>query len=904
MPVPHRASLAALVWLAAAGLSAAAPQPPLPSRPQTPSAQPGAPRVSDAQALARAAAAAARAEAEFLRAAGRAIAQGRRGDAEALARARGAGDPAAAAILARLDADRGRYAEATAAVQLAGAAHAQSEAALQYGLLLLAQGRRGEARRVLAPVAGSVRGAATPEALLRAGRAARALGQTRTAQAAFREAAAAAPGDAAINTAWGELFLDTHNPADATASFRAAIASDAAWAPAHAGLARALADEDPGAAGTAARRAVEIDPALVDAHLALAEAALDRDKPEDARAAIDRALAANPRHAGAHALAAAAAFVQDRRADFDAAVRAALETNPASGDVFRVAAGLAARHFRYEDAVTLVRRAVDTDPESAPARAALGLHLLRVGDEAGARKALEDAFKTDPYDLVTYNLLQMLDTLDRFVSIPTGDAIVRLHPDEAAVLRHDAVPLVTGALTQMADRWQFTPKGPILVEIFPKHDDFAVRTLGLPGLEGALGVCFGRVVTLDSPRARPPGTFNWQATLWHEMAHVFTMQLSNYRVPRWLTEGISVWEEGQASPEWARDSELTFLRAIADGRVLPLADLNTGFLRPDTIDLAYHQSFVVVSLIAERHGVAGLRSLVRAYADGIGTDEALRRATGESLSDLQTRFDAVLQALYAAGAAAIKAPQGVEVPRGATVDALRALAARHRDSYPVLLAVGNALAAAGARADAVAAFERAHALMPSATGAGSPRARIAELAERMGDYPRAVASLKALLADDHTNIEAARRTRPLARRVGDAEALALATRRIATLDPFDSSARADLGRAALARGDATTAVREFEAALAAGPVDPAPARCDLAEALLAAGDVAAARRAVLAALEIAPTYERAQDLLLRIVDRGGVSSSGGLASVAATRSTLAAPRASAPRQTAIPSAAR
>ena len=47
----------------------------------------------------------------------------------------------------------------------------------------------------------------------------------------------------------------------------------------------------------------------------------------------------------------------------------------------------------------------------------------------------------------------------------------------------------------------------------------------------ALGACFGRVVTLDSPRARPPGDFSWGETLWHEMAHVITLQLSRQRVP-------------------------------------------------------------------------------------------------------------------------------------------------------------------------------------------------------------------------------------------------------------------------------------------------------------------------------------------------------------------------------------
>jgi cellulose synthase operon protein C len=167
----------------------------------------------------------------------------------------------------------------------------------------------------------------------------------------------------------------------------------------------------------------------------------------------------------------------------------------------------------------------------------------------------------------------------------------------------------------------------------------------------------------------------------------------------------------------------------------------------------------------------------------------------------------------------------------------------------------------------MAAFERAAELVPSAVGPSSPRAQMAALAERAGDFPRALRELKALLADDHTNIEAARRLVPLARRLGDQGALALAFDRIVTLDPFDSATHSAYGRLAVERRDMVLAAREFRAAVDAGPVDPVPAQCDLADALLASGDRTGARQAVLVALEAAPTYERAQQLLLRIVER-------------------------------------
>ena len=209
------------------------------------------------------------------------------------------------------------------------------------------------------------------------------------------------------------------------------------------------------------------------------------------------------------------------------------------------------------------------DPTSGKAYADLGMHLMRTGEEPEARKVLERAFNIDPFDVVTFNLLQLLDTLDKFVVEKSGDLIVKFHPDEAAIMREYALPLAHEALDTLSARYKFKPKGPILIEIFPNHDDFAVRNLGLPGMIGALGACFGRVVTMDSPRARnTPGSFSWQATLWHELAHVITLQMSNQRVPRWLTEGVSVFEEARARPEWGREMEVSFARALEQGETL------------------------------------------------------------------------------------------------------------------------------------------------------------------------------------------------------------------------------------------------------------------------------------------------------------------------------------------------
>src|SRR6202012_5967225 len=109
--------------------------------------------------------------------------------------------------------------------------------------------------------------------------------------------------------------------------------------------------------------------------------------------------------------------------------------------------------------------------------------------------------------------------------------------------------VLTAAIEAYQTKYRVKLDGPVQVEVYPDHEDFAVRTLGMPGL-GALGVTFGQVVAMDSPSGRKPGDFHWGETLWHEMSHVYILTATNHRVPRWFTEGLAVHEEGERSPEW------------------------------------------------------------------------------------------------------------------------------------------------------------------------------------------------------------------------------------------------------------------------------------------------------------------------------------------------------------------
>jgi Flp pilus assembly protein TadD len=508
------------------------------------------------------------------------------------------------------------------------------------------------------------------------------------------------------------------------------------------------------------------------------------------------------------------------------------------------------------------------DPQ---ALADLGAQLLRTGDEASARTSLETSFELDPYNVSTYNMLQMLDSLDKFETIRDGDLIIRLHKDEAPVLKEYVIALAHQALKTMAAKYEMTVKGPILIEMFPKHDDFAVRTVGLPGMIGALGACFGQVVTLDSPRARQqPGDFLWEATLWHELGHVITLQMSNQRVPRWLTEGISEYEEMSARKDWTRPGDAMFARVLNRGEDIKLKDFNESFQDPKRIQLAYYQGRLVVDYMVREFGQMSLNRLLRAYGRGLDTDAALTQVLNTDLASMQKGFDQYLEREFGDLRRALVVPEGADLAK-TPIAGLEKLAKDNPKSYPIHESLAMALRKAGQTDEAVKAFERAATLAPTATGNESPHAQLADIALEKKDRPRAISELTALFNVDFENLDVAQHLAALLReeKIADPARTRPVYERIVALDPFDKEARAALGRIALQRNEPEFAAREFRTVIALKPIDPAVAHTDLAESYLKAGKRDEAKRQTLAALEIAPAYARAQDLLLQLTEPAG-----------------------------------
>jgi tetratricopeptide (TPR) repeat protein len=737
------------------------------------------------------------------------------------------------------------------------------DAALELGLLDMRHGQRDAGRRLLDPIA-AVRTFAGPDDYFRLARAARAIREFLLANDAYLKIQTVERAD--IQTEWGDVFFQRHQPAEAVTNYKKALEIDPRWVPAMLGLARALADEAPDQADAAMSAVEKLAPTHPDLWLLAADLQIDREERTSAAASLDKVAAARPGTVDEAALRAQLAYAAKDSAAVDAALARVKAVDPFSALGYRRIGQQAAHDYRFDEAVRYATQATTTDADDPYAFFELGLYQMRAGDEKSARTALERSWAFDKSAPVTKNLLDVLDHIDAMDTVVDGDLIFKFAKNEAAVLQTYAIPLAREAMAQFKERYAFTPQGPILVEVFPKHDDFAVRTLGLPGLVGALGACFGRVVSMDSPSARPPGEFSWQATLWHELAHVYTLQSSKYRVPRWLTEGISVYEEHRRQPAWGRELALQFASALNQGKTFGVKKLPDAFKQPENLALAYFEAALLVEHLVAINGDQGLRTLLAAYADGLDDNAAFARAFGRSVDEVETSFKAFVTQQYGPLSKAMAQPTPKVAPDD--VPALRQRASQAPDNFWSQMSLGAALMRTGDHVAARAPLEKAAQLAPQASGDDSPRSLLAIEAIDAGDPARARRELRQLLTYDHTNVLAARRLLAAAGNAPDAvDDRDYALQLIADLDPFDAGVHAQLGRRLYATGKFAPALIEFRAALSLGPPNLAESHTELGETLFKLGRKDEAKRQAILALEQAPTFARAQDLLLAILGR-------------------------------------
>ena len=736
------------------------------------------------------------------------------------------------------------------------------------GVLADAQGQKEAARAAFERVvARAMRGPALTPAEKRTAAAALAeLERFKEANELYRDATKATPDDSRLKSEWGWLFLEKHNPGDAEGLFQEALKANPNETRALLGLASLAAGRWEKRAPELLAKALQVNPSLAEARVLLAQVHLEEDDYKTATQEVDAALQVNPHLLEAWSLRAVTEYLQGNRAAEQETISRILRQNPAYGKVFADLADFSVIKRQYGAAVEFYRRALTTDPDLADARANLGINLFRLGQEEEARKTLEEAYRRDPYNVWTVNTLRLMDSFIRFDSFETARFRVKLHKKESALLRPYVEELLENTLKDQVARYHFTPPPKIIFEMYPDHEDFAVRTLGLPGL-GALGASFGAVVAMDSPSARPRGAFHWGSTLWHEMAHVVTLGLTDNRVPRWFTEGLSTYEENQARPGWGDPMGPELLGPLKQHGLVPIEKLNGVFVRPEypaQIGFAYFQSGLICEFIAGRFGFPKILAMLGAYRKGLDDAAAIREATGLSLAEFDSQFSAYASEQTYGFAQAVDLEWA---NAGRKPEELRQEVARNGGNFFARLHLAAALEQQSQFEEAIAQAQAAKKLFPLYAEEGDPYRLLAGIYEKQGQKEKAAAELLEWRENKGRDPGTFQKLATLLSELGRTAEAIQALEDSLYVSMYDVSTHQRLGEWYSASANPRAAAREYQAVLALDPADKAEAHYRLAMAYQALSDQTNARRQVLAALEIAPGFRPAQKLLLELAGK-------------------------------------
>ena len=273
-----------------------------------------------------------------------------------------------------------------------------------------------------------------------------------------------------------------------------------------------------------------------------------------------------------------------------------------------------------------------------------------------------------------------------------------------------------------------------------------------------------------------------------------------------------------------------------------------------------------------RYGDGGLHKLLRAYGQGLDTDAALKAALDTDFDQLQAGFDQAIERRFGSLRRALAAARRTTICRRMPLDDAAAYAAAASRQLPACRWRSAARCARREQLDeAMQAFERAAALVPIARRRRQPAradGRASPSSTRIG--ARAIAELQALVG---RRLRQRRRGAPARRRCCARPASPIRRRSAGLRSASSPSIRSTPTRTRArpprdaARTTPTPPSREFRAVIALGPVDRAAAlHRSRRELLQGAARRAEAKKQTLAALEIAPSYERAQTLLLKLVD--------------------------------------
>lgn len=614
--------------------------------------------------------------------------------------------------------------------------------------------------------------------------------------------------------------------------------------------------------------ALKLNPKHVDSLLSVAENLVDSESYGDAEEVLEGIFAINPTQFKAWGLLAAIEHLRGNYQREGECRTQALATWAQNPEVDHLIGRVLSQHYRFAESVKYQRRALRVAPAYLPAKFQLAQDLLRVGADEEGWTIVDEVSANDKYNVVAFNLKTLQSRLAQFTTLEGDGFLVRMDAREAKIYGSRVLSLLKEAKQVLTSKYDHQLREPIAVEIFPQQSDFAIRTFGLPGGAGFLGVCFGSLITANSPASQGENPSNWESVLWHEFCHVVTLQKTNNRMPRWLSEGISVYEELQRDPSWGQSLNPVYKSMLLGEDFVPLSQLSGAFLNPKSplhLEFAYFESSLAVRYLIETHGLPMLRKLLVDLGAGVPADEAFQRRYGDT-DKLDADFRATIEKLANEFLPQTDFNRDGISPR-ASESAVQAWLAEHPNSYFARRLQVQQLIDQQDWPAALTAANSLKALFPQDSDAGGALDMLATIARELEDQELELTNLQEMANLSSDNVPALMRLIVLCREAKSWDALLKYSSQLLAVQPLIPTGHE-------AQIEAAQQLRRPQAALASlaalaemDPLDPAELHFQSAQMLLAADRLEQARVEVLLALENTPRYREALKLLVQIHDQ-------------------------------------
>ncbi len=721
--------------------------------------------------------------------------------------------------------------------------------------------------------------------LILVGLASHALENYHDADSAFREVLERDPQNQAVRLHWARLFMEKYRPDEAITLLREVHALNA-HDPETLGLlaqAEFQISYDLDRVRAFVESALEVNPSAPEALEVLATLHMDDRTYEEGLGVLERVSENFPRRLSTLALEGAIHYLIGDIEAYEAVETEVLNINSRYGEFYYVVGEFASRNFRYADALALQERAIEVDGAFWPALASLGVSYSRVGDDGRALQFLQRAFDADPFNVQTFNMVELWEsTLNdyRYVNDEEIEGLrYRFHRDERDLLSRFIPDVMRSTYNRYVDRYGEEPVMPLSIEVFREPETFGIRSVGVP-YAMQHGICFGHVVTSRSPS---DGNFNWRQVLEHELSHVFSLHASGNRVPRWFTEGIAEYDTILGNEGWRREHDTAIIRALQRDELLSVLELNRAFVsteRPDGILEAYFQASLTVEYIGEEYGYPALVEMLHGWRDGQQTPDVIASVLEQTVQEFDVEFSEALREHYGPqmeifepvphwfsdyATLAETATESPDVARaqaelawaefqrgdtGAAAAALdAAMALDSREPYALFLA-GQLAFLSGANSSAATLFDElveagfesptAYSVMAAVERAGGDLSAAAEhlaaaaalsptdvtivreqasVAAELGDALGEIAFAERAARLDQHDVESCLRVAEYALGVEDLERASFFANRAIDIAPFRADVQTLSGRVAARTNRWSVARRDLELAIAAGPDD-------------------------------------------------------------------------------------